>query len=178
LDPKNSQSTWERERERADPSTWSCKKQTSKTKNPKWHEKTCKGCKITGCKTALNFSFTTKDSIKFFFYNLDSSNTEAKLQKKNSIFKFFSYNLDKSNTEAKLRNPEKRQELEIVDQAVCEGKEEKEKKLLNFRSSAVLEKQGGQRIGLCWILISSLRRTKEQTGFLISSSLCKKKLRM
>jgi len=39
--------------------------------------------------------------------------------------------------------------LEIVDQAVCEGKEEKEKKLLNFRSSAVLEKQGGQRIGLC-----------------------------
>jgi hypothetical protein len=58
----------------------------------------------------LNFSFT-KDSKKFFSYNLDSSNTEAKLQKKNSIFKFFSYNLDKSNTGAKLRNPEKRQEL-------------------------------------------------------------------
>jgi hypothetical protein len=97
--------------------------QQNKKQNPKWHEKTCKGCKITGCKTALNFSFTTKDSIKFFFYNLDSSNTEAKLRKNNSIFEFCPYNLDKSNTEAKLRNPEKSRELELlIRQFVKEGR--------------------------------------------------------
>jgi hypothetical protein len=59
-------------------------------RNPKWHFKTCKCYKTTGCKRALNFSFT-KDSKKFFSYNLDSSNTEAK-----------------------LRNPEKRRELELL----------------------------------------------------------------
>jgi hypothetical protein len=62
--------------------------QQNKKKNPKWHQKTCKCCKITGCKRALNFSFT-KDSKKKFLTTLIAAtlklNYKRRIQFSNSF---------------------------------------------------------------------------------------------